>query len=537
MKRPPRALLSVTDKAGLADIATVMQSYDYEFLASGGTARHLEEHRFPVIPVQQLTGFPEIFGGRVKTLHPAVHGGILGPAEADFAAVAGLGIAPIDVVVVNLYRFEEAVRAGGGEAAVVEEIDIGGPALLRAAAKNFGRVTALSSPDDYEEFLWELRRHDGWPSRDFRRRMAAATFARVEAYDRAIAAWFAGAAGAAGPAGGDGGRSLAAAATSAGAGSTGPGAAAPGLPLRYGENPHQAARLVVPGADDLEAALAALGLRLWGGKELSYNNLVDLVAALKLAADCGPGACAIIKHTNPCGCAIAATPRTALERALRGDPDAAFGGVFAFADPVDEAAAALLGERFLEIVAAPAFPAAALAALRRKKNLRVLTWEPAAFRAATAGSARSFGRLTLAQDEDDGFPELDTARLAAGEPPDAARRAALALAWKVAKHVKSNAIVLADGEGTLGVGAGQMSRVDSARLAVRKAQERGFDLRGAVAGSDGFFPFPDGLEILADAGVSAVIAPGGSVRDEEVAAAARARGLTLLLAERRHFRH
>lgn len=531
MKRRPRALLSVTDKAGLADIATVMQSYDYEFVASGGTARYLEEHRFPVIPVQRLTGFPEIFGGRVKTLHPAVHGGILGPAEADFAAVAGLGIAPIDVVVVNLYRFEEAVRAGGGEAAVVEEIDIGGPALLRAAAKNFGRVTALSSPDDYEEFLWELRRHDGWPSLEFRRRMAAATFARVEAYDRAIAAWFAGAAG------GGAEQPPAVAAGAGGAGWADPAAAAPGLPLRYGENPHQAARLVVPGTDGLEAALASLGLRLWGGKELSYNNLVDLVAALKLASDCGPGVCAIIKHTNPCGCAVAAAPRTALERALRCDPDAAFGGVFAFADPVDEATAAVLGERFLEIVAAPAFPAAALAALRRKKNLRVLTWEPGAFLAATRGAARSFGRLTLVQDEDDGFPELDTARVAAGAPPDAARRAALALAWKVAKHVKSNAIVLADGEGTLGIGAGQMSRVDSARLAVRKAQERGFDLRGAVAGSDGFFPFPDGLEILADAGVTAVIAPGGSVRDEEVAAAARARGLTLLLAERRHFRH
>lgn len=540
MKRPPRALLSVTDKAGLADIATVMQSYDYEFLASGGTARHLEEHGFPVIPVQRLTGFPEIFGGRVKTLHPAVHGGILGPAEADFAAVAGLGISPIDVVVVNLYRFEEAVRAGGGEAAVVEEIDIGGPALLRAAAKNFGRVTALSSPDDYEEFLWELRRHDGWPSRDFRRRMAAATFARVEAYDRAIAAWFAATAGAAGE--GEE-RSPAAAAgpgTAGGAargGAAGPDAGAAGLPLRYGENPHQAARLVVPGAADLAAALAALGLRLWGGKELSYNNLVDLVAALKLAADCGPGACAIIKHTNPCGCAVAAAPQAALARALRCDPDAAFGGVFAFAEPVDEAAAAMLGERFLEIVAAPEFPASALAALRRKKNLRVLTWDPAAFLAATRGAARSFGRLTLAQDEDEGFPELDTARVVAGAPPDAARRAALALAWKVAKHVKSNAIVLADGEGTLGIGAGQMSRVDAARLAVRKAGERGFDLRGAVAGSDGFFPFPDGLEILAEAGVTAVIAPGGSVRDEEVAAAARARGLTLLLAERRHFRH
>jgi len=509
LKRARRALLSVTDKSGLADIATVLQSFDYDFVASGGTAAYLAEHGIPHRSVSDLTGFPEIFGGRVKTLHPAIHGGILGPRVEDFAGVAAAGIAPIDVVCVNLYRFAEAARAGGPETGVVEQIDVGGPAMLRAAAKNFARVTVLSSPADYEEFLWELRRHDGDTSLEFRRRLAAAAFARTAAYDADIAAWFAG-----------------------------PPADAPGeVPLRYGENPHQAARLTVPGARDLAGALGACGLRLWGGKELSYNNLVDLVAALKLAADFPEGACAIIKHTNPCGLAVGATPQAALERALACDPDAAFGGVYAFSAPLDLATATLLAARFAEVVAAPACPADALATLRGRKNLRILTWEREPFLAATRGAARAFGRLRLDQDEDEGFPEFDTAAPAAGAPPDAATLAALSLAWRAVKHVKSNAVVLADAAGLRGVGAGQMSRVDAVRLALHKARERGFDPRGAVAASDGFFPFPDSIELLADAGVTAVIAPGGSLRDAEVAAAAGARGLTLIQAARRHFRH
>ncbi len=510
LKRPRRALLSVTDKSGLADIATVMQSFDYDFVASGGTAAFLASHGIPHRSVSELTGFPEIFGGRVKTLHPAIHGGILGPREADFAAVAATGIAPIDVVCVNLYRFAEAARADGPEAGVVEQIDVGGPAMLRAAAKNFARVTVLSAPADYEEFLWELRRHDGDTSLEFRRRMAAAAFARTAAYDADIAAWFVGPAAAAEPV---------------------------AIPLRYGENPHQGARLSVPGARDLAGALAGCGLRLWGGKELSYNNLVDLVAALKLAADFPEGACAIIKHTNPCGLAVGDTPAAALERALACDPDAAFGGVYAFSAPVDAEAAALLAARFAEVVAAPEFPAGALETLRRRKNLRILTWERAPFLAATRGSTRAFGRLSLDQDEDDGFPELATAAPAAGTAPAEGLRAALSLAWRAVKHVKSNAVVLADATGLRGVGAGQMSRVDAVRLALHKARERGFDPRGAVAASDGFFPFPDGIELLADAGVTAVIAPGGSLRDAEVAATAGARGLTLIQAARRHFRH
>lgn len=509
LKRARRALLSVTDKSGLADIATVMQSFDYDFVASGGTAAFLASHGIPHRSVSDLTGFPEIFGGRVKTLHPAIHGGILGAREEDFAAVATTGIAPIDVVCVNLYRFAEAARAGGSAAEVVEQIDVGGPAMLRAAAKNFARVTVLSAPADYEEFLWELRRHDGDTSLEFRHRMAVAAFTRTAAYDADIAAWFAGPSP----------------------------AATVDIPLRYGENPHQAARLSVPGTRDLAGALGDCGLRLWGGKELSYNNLVDLVAALKLAADFPEGACAIIKHTNPCGLAVGDTPAAALERALACDPDAAFGGVYAFSVPLDEAAAELLAARFAEVVAAPAFPAGALEALRRRKNLRILTWERELFLDATRGSSRTFGRLRLAQDEDEDFPELDTATPAAGAPPADAVRAALSLAWRAVKHVKSNAVVLADATGLRGVGAGQMSRVDAVRLALHKARERGFESRGAVAASDGFFPFPDSIDLLADAGITAVIAPGGSVRDAAVAAAAGARGLTLIQAARRHFRH
>ncbi len=526
LRRRLRALLSVTDKSGLVDIATVMHSYNYELVASGGTARHLREHRFPVVEVSALTSFPEILGGRVKTLHPVIHGGILAATEQDLGAVAGLGVVPIDVVCVNLYRFAEAARGGGPEAAVVEEIDIGGPALLRAAAKNFARVTVLSSPEDYEEFLWELRRSDGTPDLAFRRRMAAAAFARVAAYDREIAAWLA--ARAASQPEPDGGAREDGAEAAGGDGS---------VALRYGENPHQEARLEVAALRPGEDPLAGCGLRVWSGKELSYNNLVDLVAALKLAADLGPGGCAVIKHTNPCGAAVAAPPRAALELALRCDPDAAFGGVFAFGEIVDVPAAELLAERFVEVVAAPAYAAESLAILRRKKNVRVLTWDRARFLAATRGPARLFGRLALRQDEDEGFPELESWRVVAGAEPDAGARADLALAWKVAKHVKSNAVVIARGAATLGIGAGQMSRVDSARLAVGKARGRGFDLRGSVAASDGFFPFPDGVELLADAGVAAVVAPGGSIRDEAVADAARAKGIALILTDRRHFRH
>ncbi|MBD3221111.1 bifunctional phosphoribosylaminoimidazolecarboxamide formyltransferase/IMP cyclohydrolase [bacterium] len=500
-----RALLSVSDKGQLEDVAALLESYDYELIASGGTARFLREHGFACREVSELTGFPEIFGGRVKTLHPVIHGGILAPDLEDFAAsdVAELALAPIDVVVVNLYPFEQTLAGGGDEAELVEQIDIGGPAMLRAAAKNFQRVTLLSSPDQYEEFLHECRRHDGVPSRGFRRRCAAAGFARMAAYNQAIATWFAG----------------------------GTGEAVSRAPLRYGENPHQAATLEITGGD-----LASVGLAQLGGKELSYNNLVDLIAAVKLVQDVDGPACAIIKHTNPCGLGLGA-PREALERALLCDPVSAFGGIFAFNDEVDLATAEQLAGRFLEVVVAPSYADAARQRLGRKKNLRVLTCDMEAFARSTRGRARTWGRVTLRQDEDEGFPELDGWNVVAGGEPSAAVATDLRFAWTACKHGKSNAIVLARDGATLGCGFGQMSRVDSVKLAIRKAGEQGLDLAGSVAASDGFFPFPDGIEALAAAGVQAVIAPGGSIRDDEVAAAAGELGITLVLTGRRHFNH
>ena len=497
-----RALLSVTDKTGLAELAGALQGHGYELVASGGTARHLREAGFAVTGVSDLTGYPEIFGGRVKTLHPAVHGGILGPSAEAFAETAELGIAPIDVVVVNLYRFEDALARGAEVAETVEQIDVGGPTLLRAAAKNHGRVTVVPDPSRYAEFAAELDNNDGGTTPAFRRRMAALAFRRCEQYDDAIAGWLEGVSD-----------------------------ERAGLGLRYGENPHQAAVLRVPGDD-----LGGLGVVQHGGKELSYNNIVDLVAAIKLVSDFAEPCCGVIKHTNPCGFGLGAG-RAGLERALACDPVSAFGGVFAFNGEIDADAAEVLAGRFLEIVAAPSFADAALARLTKKKNVRVLTVDLERFGRLTAGRGRSWGSLRLWQEEDAGFPELDDWDVVAGDDPDDATRTALTMAWKVCKHGKSNAIVLAGNEATLGMGFGQMSRVDSVELAVLKAGNQGLDLQGAVAASDGFFPFPDGVQKLAAAGIRAVIAPGGSIRDEEVAAAAGELGVTLILTGRRHFNH
>lgn len=502
--RRRRALLSVTDKTGLLEFARGLERHGFELVASGGTATALREGGLAVTDVDAITGYPEIFGGRVKTLHPAVHGGILGPDEAAFAAVAELGIAPIDLVAVNLYRFGQARAQGGSEAELVAKIDVGGPTMLRAAAKNFQRVTVVPDPAHYGEVLAELDAGGGQTTLALRRRLAAAVFRRTERYDDAIADWLEGLTG----------------------------TVDCGTHLRYGENPHQGARMFLPG----EGTLADLGLELHGGKELSYNNLVDLVAGLKLAGDFAEPCCAILKHTNPCGFAVGA-PTRALELALRCDPVSAFGGVFAFNAEIDEEAAAVLAERFLEIIAAPSYTPAALARLAKKKNVRVLSADYPRFLAATRGRSRAWGGLMLRQDEDEGFPELADWRLAAGPEPDAATRAGLALGWKVAKHGKSNAIVLVDGTSTLGCGFGQMSRVDSVELAIAKARAQGLALEGALAASDGFFPFADGIEKLAAAGIRAVVAPAGSIRDDEVAARAGELGVTLLLAGRRHFNH
>jgi len=512
VNRRRRALLSVTDKSQLEDIASLLHSFDYELIASGGTARFLREHRFPVTDVSEVTGFPEIFGGRVKTLHPAIHGGILGPSLDDFTDVVDppiTPIAPIDLVIVNLYRFAAAQARGADESEAIEQIDIGGPTLLRSAAKNFRRVTVISGIDQYEELLHELRFNNGDPSLEFRHRMAAAVFRRTARYDEAIAGWFE---------------------TELGQ------PPADAIVLRYGENPHQSASMLLPAGPANTPALAAVGLTQHGGKELSYNNIVDLVAALKLVLDFTEPCCAVIKHTNPCGFGLGDAD-TSLQRALLCDPVSAFGGVFAFNQEVSVEAADILAKRFLEIVVAPAFSAAALARLAKKRNVRVLTFEPKLFAGATRGKTRAYGQIVLHQDEDDGFPELETWNVVAGDEPDAATSQALAMVWKVCKHGKSNAIVMGDEQATLGVGFGQMSRVDSVKIAIAKAGEQELDLAGCVAASDGFFPFPDGIQTLAAAGAKAVIAPGGSIRDDEVAAAARELGITLVLTGRRHFNH
>ena len=503
MSATPRALLSVTDKTGLLEIAGALAGAGYELAASGGTARHLQEAGLAVTSVADLTGYPEVFGGRVKTLHPVIHGGILGPTNESFAATKELGIVPIDIVVVNLYRFEEAVARGATEAETIEQIDIGGPTLLRAAAKNFSRVTVLSDPSQYADFLAEFAAGAGATSVEFRRRMWAEAFAAVERYDRAISRWL---------------------------------GAGPGLALRYGENPHQGAKLHLPEPPAGEPALAAVGLRQHGGKELSYNNIVDLVAAVKLVGDFDAPCCGVSKHTNPCGFGLG-EGALGLERALKCDPVSAFGGVFAFNRRLDLQTAEILAKMFLEIIVAPAYTDEALARLKKKKNVRVLSVDAPKFLAATRGRSRAWGVLELRQDEDEGFPELAEWNVAAGQEPGAETRTALELVWKVVKHGKSNAIVLGNGEATLGLGFGQMSRVDSVELAIRKAGAQNLDLGGCVAGSDGFFPFPDGVEELARAGIKAVIAPGGSIRDEEVAAAARELGVTLILTSRRHFNH
>ncbi len=498
----PRAILSVTDKTGLVELGRELQRRGWEMLASGGTARVLREAGIEVIGVSEVTGQEEILSGRVKTLHPAIAAGILAPREED---LEGTGFRTIDLVVVNLYDFAGALGRGEGEAGLVESVDIGGPTLLRAAAKNFERVTVLSDPRDYRAFLDELDAHGGTTGQDFRRRMAARTFQRCSDYDRLIA-------------GGlfrEDGIPLA------------------GQGLRYGENPHQKAWWRVDGGEDLRS----VGLSRHGGKELSYNNIVDLVAALKLALDLPTEACAILKHTNPCGVGIGPTPSAALERAFAGDPVSAFGGIVAFRREVDGATAEALAGRFLEVVAAPSFDDEAVERLSKKKKLRWLSVDYDAFADATEGSERRWGRLVLDQDEDEGFPELERFQLVAGPTPSDEDLQAARLAWITAKHVKSNAVVLADATGTVGIGAGQMSRVDSCHLAVGKARDAGLRIEGCAAASDGFFPFADGLEVLAEAGAKLVIQPGGSIRDEEVVAAAEKLGVILLHTGTRHFRH
>jgi phosphoribosylaminoimidazolecarboxamide formyltransferase / IMP cyclohydrolase len=502
-----RALLSVTDKSGLTELARQLSEQGVELIASGGTRRHLAEAGVETVELAEYTGSPECLDGRVKTLHPKTFGGILADPELHAADLERMDFPLIDLVVVNLYRFREAAAdPARSESQVVESIDIGGPSLLRAAAKNFKRTTVLCDPEQYALFLSACASGDGDPGLDFRRDAAAAAYAHTRDYDIEIAAWL-------------GVDQVVAV----------PGGEAPIAELRYGENPHQRAALHPWLAD--QPPYTQLG-----GAELSYNNLLDLSAALDLMADLPGPAATVIKHGNPCGIGYGDDAAAALEMAWSSDPVSAFGSVIALTEPVDEAVAAFLAKKFIEVLVAPAYSQTAREALAKKKKLRVLELpDAAAWRAPRR--LRSVGPLLLIQDEDAELIAATEWKHAAGPSPDPATLTELDRAWRAVKHVKSNAIVVWQGDKLLGAGAGQTSRVDSCRIAVSKSLELGHEPRGAVAASDAFFPFPDGLEILAEAGIKAVVQPGGSIRDDEVLARAEELGVTVMLTGRRHFRH
>jgi phosphoribosylaminoimidazolecarboxamide formyltransferase / IMP cyclohydrolase len=509
-----RALLSVTDKTGLVEFARALASYGVELVSTGGTARALRDAGLAVQDISELTGFPEMLDGRVKTLHPKVHGGILHVRDnpTHRAAVAEHGIVPIDMVVVNLYAFEKtASKPGVAFHEIVENIDIGGPSMVRSAAKNFEDVAIVTAASDYAGLTEELAANHGALSRETRWRLARHAFALTAAYDSTIASTLA---------------ALAAPKADKAAFPDPLRISYPLVsPLRYGENPHQAAALYSDGS-----GTGVAGAKQLQGKELSYNNLVDLDACWDLAQEFTEPAVAIIKHTNPCGAATAPTILDAYTRALSTDPVSAFGGVIGVNREIDEAAAEEIAKLFVEAIAAPAFSAGALGRFAAKKNLRLVVVKPAAH-------ARVFKQVSggmLLQDADTGSVTANDLRTVTKRPPTSDELTNLLFAWKVAKHVKSNAIVYARGGQTIGVGAGQMSRVDAARFGAMKAI---LPLAGTVAASDAFFPFPDGLETIAEAGATAVIQPGGSVRDEAVIEAADRLGIAMVFTGMRHFRH
>ena len=516
LKAVKRALLSVTDKTGLVEFAGVLAGLGVELVSTGGTAKVLREAGLTVLDVAELTGFPEMLDGRVKTLHPGVHGGILHRRDVPehVTAVAEHGIAPIDMVVVNLYAFEKtAAREGVTTPELIENIDIGGPSMLRSAAKNYADVAVVSSVADYAALTEELQANGGQLSLETRWRLMRAAFATTAAYDSAIASTL---------------EAL-------------PVAADAALPpvlrvsvrlknsLRYGENPHQAAGVYTDGSE--KGIANAVQLQ---GKELSYNNLVDLDACWAMASEFEQPAVIIVKHTNPCGVALGPTVEQAYVRALAADPVSAFGGVIGVNRVVDGAAAAEMAKLFVEAIVAPDFTAEALEKFSAKKNLRLLK-----IVAPSAGRAmKQISGGFLLQDEDRALVTADTLTYPTARKPTEDEIAAMLFSWKVCKHVKSNAIVYARLEGgfgqTVGIGAGQMSRVDAARFGAMKAA---LPLAGTVAASDAFFPFPDGVEAIANAGATAIIQPGGSVRDAEVIAAADRLGVAMAFTGIRHFLH
>jgi phosphoribosylaminoimidazolecarboxamide formyltransferase/IMP cyclohydrolase len=512
-----RALLSVYDKSGVVELASALHALGVELISTGNTQRLLAEAGLPARAVSDVTGFPEILDGRVKTLHPAIHAGLLARRDlpAHMAQLSEHGLAPIDLLVVNLYPFRETVaRPDVTLDEAIEQIDIGGVALLRAAAKNHAHVLPLVDPADYPEVLAGLR--EGGVAAGLRRRLAAKTFAHTASYDAAIAAYLAGGSQ-------DEAQPLQLPETLTLAW---PRAQS----LRYGENPHQPAALY----GSFHSHFQQLH-----GKELSYNNILDTAAAAELIEEfpaAAAAAVAIIKHTNPCGVGAGATLAEAWEKAFATDREAPFGGIIAANRPLDLALAEQIAEIFTEIIIAPDFTPEALALLQRKKHLRLLR----ALRPVSAAGElvlRSVPGGALAQVADRDPLAAEEARVVTRRAPSDAEWSALRFGWRVVKHVKSNAIVYAGPDRTLGVGAGQMSRVDSSRLAVWKAQQAGLTLKGSVVASDALFPFADGVVAALEAGATAIIQPGGSVRDAEVIAAADAAGAAMVFTGRRHFRH
>jgi phosphoribosylaminoimidazolecarboxamide formyltransferase / IMP cyclohydrolase len=511
-----RAILSVTDKTGLPDFARKLSDLGVELISTGGTARLLRDSGIPVKDISELTGFPEMLDGRVKTLHPKVHGGILHRRNdtAHCAAVAEHGIKPIDMVVVNLYAFEKtAAKPGVAFDDLIENIDIGGPSMIRSAAKNFQDVAVVTSPADYAAIAEEMAQSGGQLSSATKWRLAQKAFATTAAYDSAIAS------------------------TLEGISVNGDRASDKVFPqnlrlsfqkimdLRYGENPHQKAAMYTDGS----GAGVANGRQIQG-KELSYNNIVDMQAAWDLAQEFDEPLCAILKHTNPAGAATGKTLAEAYKKALECDPVSAFGGVIGVNRPIDGAAAEEMAKLFLEVIAAPQFDEAAKAIFSAKKNLRLVE----IIDAPQKWVLKNVSGGILVQDADIRPLQESDLKVVTKRQPTAEEKRALLFAWKVCKHVKSNAILYARDGQTVGVGAGQMSRVDSCKMGAMKAV---LPLQGAVAASDAFFPFPDGVEEIAETGATAIIQPGGSVRDQEVIDAADRHGMAMIFTGVRHFRH
>jgi phosphoribosylaminoimidazolecarboxamide formyltransferase/IMP cyclohydrolase len=520
-----RALISVSDKTGLVPFAEALTRPGIDLISTGGTAAMLRDAGFTVRDVSDVTGFPEMMDGRVKTLHPKVHGGLLAIRDniEHRVAMDEHHILPIDLLVVNLYPFDETVAKGADYETCIENIDIGGPAMIRAAAKNHAYTAVVTDPEDYDAVLAEFAAHSG-TSYAFRQKLAAKAYARTAAYDAAVSAWMAEALGDAAP------RRRAFAGTLA-------------QTLRYGENPHQSAAFYRDGSSRPGVASATQHQ----GKELSYNNINDTDAAFELVSEFLPddgSACAIIKHANPCGVARGETPLEAYRKAYDCDRVSAFGGIVALNRPLDKETAEEIVEIFTEVVIAPGADAGAIKVFAKKKNLRLLTTEGLADAASRGMAVRQVSGGFLVQDRDSALTGTGDLKVVTSRVPTKEEMADMMFAWTVAKHVKSNAIVYAKNGATVGIGAGQMSRVDSARIAARKADDMARTLglpevptKGAAAASDAFFPFPDGLLTLAEAGATAVIQPGGSMRDDEVIAAADEAGLAMVFTGMRHFRH